>query len=116
MQPTNYVIRYYQGDAFTLTLYPKDSVGGDIPILPTDTSFFRIANKRGTTSTIRISGTTVIAPVNGGPNAIVATLSSETGASVANGYVYDIGYIKDGKKVTVLTGTFSVIERVEAAI
>jgi hypothetical protein len=116
MQPTNYVIRYYQGDDFTLTLYPKDSVGGDIPIVPADTSFFHIADKRGTTSTVRISGTTVIEPVNGGPNAIVASLSGVVGANVKNGYVYDIGYIKNSKRVTVLTGTFSVVERVEETV
>ena len=112
MQPVNYTLSYYQGDDFTLTIYPKDSTGQPIPILPTDSPYFRIADKRGTTSTTRIAGTANIASVNGGPNAIIASLSGVAGTGVKNGFVYDIGYVKDSKRVTVLTGTISVVERV----
>lgn len=114
MQPTNEVLRYYQGDDFTLTIYPKDSTGVAIPIVPADTAFFQIADKRGNTSIIRITGGASIASVNGGPNAVIVTVSNVVGANIKNGYVYDIGYIKDGKRVTILTGTFAVVEKVFA--
>jgi hypothetical protein len=112
MQPTNYVVKCYQGDDWTITIYPKDSSGGAINILPTDTAFFNIANARGINSTTRISGTATIQSINGGPYAIVASLSSAQASSLQNGYVYDIGFIKGAKKTTVLTGTLSVLERV----
>lgn len=113
MQPTNFTISYYEGDDFTLTIYPKDSTGAAIPILPTDTAFFKIADARGPNPANPVVGTTCqIASINGGPNAIVASVSSAVGIYIENGYVYDIGYIKDGKRVTVLTGNFSVVDRV----
>jgi hypothetical protein len=115
MQPTNFTISYYEGDDFTLTIYPKDSTGAAIPLVPgTDTVFFKIANERGPSPANPVTGTTCqIVDPNGGTNyAIVASVSSAIGVYIENGYVYDIGYVKDGKRVTVLTGNFSVVDRV----
>lgn len=112
MQPTNEVISYYQGDDFTITIYPKDSTGAAIPIVPADTAFFNIADKRGPESIVRIAVPCTINNPTGGPYAIVGTLTGASGNNVKNGYVYDIGYVKSGKRVTVLTGTFSVVEKV----
>lgn len=115
MHPVNYTLPYYQGNDLSMIIYPKDSTGGPIDIVPTDTAFFKIADKRGNTSTVRIVGTGTIADVNdSGVYAIVATLDGTSGLNVKNGYVYDVGYVKDAKTVTVLTGTMSVIERVVA--
>jgi hypothetical protein len=114
VQPTNEVISYYQGDDFTITIYPKDSTGAAIPILPTDTAFFNIADQRGSASTTRFAGTCSIASPTGGPYAIVGVVSSAVGVNIKNGYVYDIGYVKSGKRVTVLTGTFSVVDKVHS--
>jgi hypothetical protein len=112
MQPTNQTIRCYSGDDFELTVYPKDSTGQPIPILPSDTAYFRIADRRGSTSTVRIPGDATIESISGGPYAIIARIDSVRSSQIANGYVYDIGYVKSGKTVTVLTGSFNVVERV----
>jgi hypothetical protein len=112
VQPTNFTISYYEGDDFTLTIYPKDSTGAAIPIVPTDTAFFKIADRRGASSTPVIGTSASIASINGGPNAIVVSVTSAIGLNVKNGYVYDVGYVKAGRRVTVLTGNFSVVERI----
>ena len=112
MQPVNEVISYYQGDDFTITIYPKDSTGAAIPILPTDTAFFHVADSRGPNSTTRLNVTCQITNPSGGPYAIVGTVTSAVGNNIKNGYVYDIGYVKASKRITVLTGSFSVVEKV----
>lgn len=114
MQPTNYTISYYQGDDFSLIIYPKDSAGQPIPFNTGDTAFFNVANIRGDLSTIRIQGVATIASPSGGIPAVIATMTGAQGANIDSGFVYDIGYVKSGKKTTVLTGTFSVVEDVVA--
>lgn len=120
MHPVNYTLPYYQGDDLSIIIYPKNSEGYPIDIVPTDTAFFKIADKRGNTSTVRVVGTGTIQDAGNRDDndnvvyAIVATLDGTSGLNVKNGYVYDVGYVKDTTTVTVLTGTMSVVERVVA--
>jgi hypothetical protein len=112
MQPVNYTIQYYQGDNFTLIIYPKDSTGQSLDLTGAVPQF-RIANIRGEDATDKFLGDSVVDTINGGPLAIIASVNGTVGDGIGNGYVYDIGYTKDGSKVTILTGSFSVIKRVE---
>jgi hypothetical protein len=115
MLPQTYTIRYYQGDDFNLLIYPKDGDGEPIGLSSADDeAYFRIADKRGDDATAILTGTaSIIDATNGIPPAINATFNGiAVGGSVKNGYVYDIGYRKDNLTTTILTGTFSVIEKV----
>jgi hypothetical protein len=111
VQPTNYNISYYQGDDFTMTIYPKNSSGEPIGLTGTDVPFFRIADKRGPGRTSSYNGGVQIQQVSG-EYAIVASVNSTIGNNISNGFVYDIGYVSSGRTVTVLTGSFSVVQRV----
>lgn len=113
MQPLNYPISYYEGDDFTLIINPKNSAGEPIDLTGAD-PYFRIAHIRGDNSdpAKRINGDAIVDTINGGPASIVAHLPGALGDQMQNGWVYDVGYVKDGKTVTVVTGTFNVVYKV----
>lgn len=114
MQPTTYNIRYYSGDDFTISVFPKDSTGAAIDVGSADSVYFRLADKRGDNPTWSTSANAVASQlVAGGPYCIKCDMPSTTGSLVKQGYVYDIGYVMGGKRVTVLTGNFQVMERVK---
>lgn len=114
MQPTNYNISYYRGDTFTISVFPKDSSGNPIPIGDKQAKF-RLASQRGDNPQWSSNGAADIQEATpGGDLGIFCTMSSTIGNSVRQGYVYDIGYQdQDGtNRVTVLTGTFIVVDKV----
>lgn len=116
MQPTSYNIRYYNGDDFTISVFPKDSTGASISVGSADSVYFRIADVRGDSPNWSVNGTSTAEQlVAGGPYCIKCNMDSAIGLLVKNGYVYDIGYVMNGKRVTVLTGNFQVMERVKGA-
>jgi hypothetical protein len=117
MQPTTYNIRYYSGDDFTLSVFPKDSTGAAIDIGSAHSVYFRMADRRGDNPTWSVNGTASAQQlVAGGPYCIKCNMDSAIGVLVKNGYVYDIGYITaELKRVTVLTGNFQVMDRVKGA-
>jgi hypothetical protein len=114
MGPTTYNIVYYQGDSFSVIIYPKDASNAAIPLSSGDEAFFNVADKRGSTATMYFAANATIAQINNaGPYVIIAEMSDIQGTNIQNGYVYDIGFVKDGKRTTVLTGNFVVTQRVK---
>jgi hypothetical protein len=115
MQPTTYNIRYYSGDDFTISVFPKDSTGAPINVGTAYSVYFRVADKRGDNPTWSATGNAVAAQlVPGGPYCIKCDMTSALGELIRHGYVYDIGYVsQELKRVTVLTGNFQVMERVK---
>lgn len=118
MQPTVQDIRYYQGDSFTLYVYPKDATGAYIPLVQdVDVPFFNVADKRGLNPTVRLSTTAELVDLHDdGINCIAATMDSAVGENIKNGYVYDLGWIKGGYKTTAITGKMIVMEDVAGYI
>jgi hypothetical protein len=115
MQPMIYNIRYYEGDSFTISVFPKDSTGAAID-LTSATSYFRVAQNRDDIigwNTDAPSEITNLTP--GSPLCIKCDMSTEIGRNIKNGYVYDIGYVAGGKRVTVLTGSFQVMSEVKTS-
>jgi len=116
MQPEIYNITYYSGDTFTITIYPKDSTGESIDLSGVDKTYFRLADKRDDLTGWNVEGFSEITSLTyGGPACIKCDLSSENGRNIKNGYVYDIGYWIDNKRVTVLTGSFQVMSEVKTS-
>lgn len=114
MQPTIRDITYYRGDDFTLYVFPKDSNGGAIP-LDNAVAYFRVADMRGDTPGWSTQASASIERrVTNGPQAIFCQMSGTVGNNIKNNYVYDIGYVLNNKRVTVLTGKFSVLDKVSA--
>jgi hypothetical protein len=112
MQPTVYNITYYRGDDFTLYIFPKDSTGVAIP-LDTAQPYFRVASGRGDTPTWSANAAASIQRlVTNGPQAIFCQMSGTVGSNIRNGYVYDIGYVLNNKRTTVITGNFQVMDKV----
>lgn len=113
MQPTIYNIKYYSGDEFTMTIFPKNSSGEFIPVGSADSVYFRLASARGTNPSWATNGEAVTTQlINGGPYCIKVTMTSAVGQQIRNGYVYDIGYYMSGKRTTVLTGSFQIMDEV----
>ena len=113
MKPKTYDINYYRGDDFTIMVFPKDSTGANIPI-GTAIGFFNVASGRGDNPDWKGKGVAAIQPAYAnGPDGVYCTLSSSVGQNISNGYVYDIGYTLGGKRTTLLTGRFVVIDWVE---
>ena len=112
MQPTVHNISYYRGDDFTIYIFPKDSTGAAIP-LTTATPYFRVASARGDNPTWAATGAASIERiVTNGPQGIFCQMSGTVGDNIKNGYVYDIGYVIGTKRTTVLTGSFTVLDKV----
>lgn len=113
MRPQNYDINYYNGDDFTIMVFPKDSTGAAIDI-GNATGFFHVGSSRGNSPDWKGVGTVSIdRAYNNGPYGLLCTLDNAVGVNIRNGYVYDIGYILKGRRITLLTGRFIVTERVE---
>lgn len=112
MQPTVRNITYYRGDDFTLYVFPKDSSGSAIP-LDNATPYFRVASARGDApSWSALASSAIERRVTNGPQGIFCQMSGTVGDNIKNNYVYDIGYVLNGKRVTVLTGNFLVLDKV----
>ena len=115
MQPMKYDITYYAGDSFTLSVFPKDSTGAPIDLTGA-TSYFRVAQSRGDATSWSTDAQSEI--TNLSPNAplcIKCDMSTEIGYNIKNGYVYDIGYAIGTQRVTVLTGSFQVMDQVDTS-
>lgn len=115
MQPMTYNIKYYAGDSFTISVFPKDSTGAPID-LTSATSYFRVAQNRDDVASWNADAAAEITNLTpGAPLCIKCDMSTEIGQNIKNGYVYDIGYVAGGKRVTVLTGSFQVMSEVKTS-
>jgi hypothetical protein len=123
MQPKIYDITYYEGDSFTLKVYPKDSNQQRLPLtnVESEDTYFRLAAKRDNLQEWNEWGTSTI-QVDAGGKYIQCDLFSVQGEQLKDGYVYDIGYFDDffdnddrNKRITVLTGTFRVMSEVKVS-
>jgi len=117
MQPLVNDIRYYEGDSFTLIVFPKDSTGAAID-LTTSEAYFRLAQYRDDPTNWNADGDAAITSlVPYGPLCIKCDMTTEIGQEIKNGYVYDVGYwdATHTKRVTVLTGSFLVMSEVKVS-
>ena len=86
MGPTTYNITYYQGDSFSVIVYPKDASNAAIPLSSGDEAFFNIADRRGSGATMYFPANAIIAQIdNAGPYVIVCELSGIQGVNILNG-------------------------------
>lgn len=117
MQPLVYNIRYYQGDSFTISVFPKDSTGAAIDLSGGDVNpYFRLAQYRDNITGWNANGNAEITNLSyGAPLCIKCDMTSTMGQNIKNGYVYDIGYVAGGKRVTVLTGSFQLMSEVKTS-
>lgn len=117
MQPYVYNIPYYQGDDFSIVVTPKDSSNNPISLSNTDIGFFNVADKRGDSPSVYFSGQATIDQISGdGVYSIVCTMPGAAGSNIKNGYVYDVGFKQNGKRITVVTGQFQVTDKVKEAV
>lgn len=113
--PGTYNFKYYRGDTFIFTIFPKTANTGQAFDLTGYTATFKIANKRGTGAT-QYTGTATVDTV---ADTVTCTISPTVGRNLAQGtYVYDVQIENSGSTViyTLLTGSITSTDDITGAV